>query len=244
MKLTENIYLIGGGPFGLSHEFDSSIYLVDCGSEFVLVDTGAGIDTYRIIDNIKKDGLNPEKISYIFLTHSHADHSSGAAELQKKLGAEVCISEIEADLLNSDDEKKLQLDVAKRSGLYSPDYTFKPCKASKLLKHNDLIKVGKFTFKSIVVPGHSKGSICYYVELSEGKTLFTGDVVFFDGVIGLLNCEGSSLSDYREYINRIEDLNIKILLPGHFVFSLSNGDRHIKKAINSLRLLSIPKNFI
>lgn len=244
MKLTENIYLVGGGPFGLSHEFDSSIYLVNCDSSLVLVDAGAGIDTYRIIDNVKKDGLNPEKISHIFLTHSHVDHSSGAAELQKKLDAEVYISEIESDLLNSDDEKKLQLDVAKRSGLYSPDYTVKPCKASKLLKNNDLIRVGKFTFKSIGVPGHSKGSICYYVELPEGKALFTGDVVFFDGAIGLLNCEGSSLSDYREYINRIEDLNIEILLPGHFVFSLSGGDKHIKKAINSLRLLGIPKNFI
>ena len=54
MKLTENLYLVGGGPFGLSHEFDSSIYLVDCGAESVLVDTGAGIDTHKIIDNIKR----------------------------------------------------------------------------------------------------------------------------------------------------------------------------------------------
>lgn len=244
MKLTRNVHLIGGGPFGLSHEFDSNIYLVNCGSNIVLIDAGAGIDVYRISDNIKKDGLNPEKISHIFLTHSHADHSSGAAELQKKLGAEVYISEIESDFLSSDNEIKIQLNVAKRSGLYSPDYAFKPCKTSNLLKNNDLIRVGKFTFKSIVVPGHSKGSICYFVELPEGKALFTGDVVFFDGTIGLLNCEGSSLSDYRKYIDRIEGLDIDILLPGHFVFSLSEGDKHINKAINNLKLLGIPKNFI
>ena len=244
MKLTENLYLVGGGPYGLSHEFDSNIYLVDCGESSALVDTGAGINTHEIINNIKNDKLNPQNISHILLTHSHADHSSGAAELQKITGAEVFVSEIEAEMLSSTDEEKIQLDVAKRSGLYSPDYVFNPCKTAVPLKNNDLIKVGNFTFEAITVPGHSKGSICYFSKLPEGRTLFTGDVVFFDGSIGLLNCEGSSLSDYRKYIDRIDNLKIDILLPGHFVFSLSNGDRHIKKAINSLRLLGIPKNFI
>ena len=82
MRVTNHIYLVGSGPYGLSHEFDSNIYLVDCEGALVLIDTGAGIDVKRILNNIKTDGFNFEDITYIFLTHAHADHSGGADELK------------------------------------------------------------------------------------------------------------------------------------------------------------------
>lgn len=244
MRLSESIFMVGSGPFGLSHEFDCNVYIINCGGSLVMIDTGAGCNTKTIIENIKKDGLDPENIDHILLTHSHADHGGGAALIKNLYSLEVCISEIEAECLASDDESMIKLDVAKRSGLYSPEYTFSPCDASVLLKNKDRIEINGFTFEAIEVPGHSQGSICYQVRLAEGIALFTGDVVFYDGTIGMLNCDGSDLSEYRKNIHRISCLNIDLLLPGHFVFVLSDGQKHIDKAVKALSLLGIPKNFI
>ena len=244
MRLTENVYIVGSGHFGLSHEFDSRVYLVNCNGELVLIDAGAGCNVDKIIQNIEKDGLCPKNISSILLTHSHADHAGGASKFKKLYDCKIYISGIESSFLNSSDESKLKLDVAKRSGLYSPDYAFSPCESSVSLKNNDLIIFNDFTFKAINVPGHSEGSICYFINLPEGVALFTGDVVFAEGVIGMLNCDGSDLSAYRKNIHKISDLNIDLLFPGHFVFVLSSGQKHIDKAIKSLSLIGMPKNFI
>ncbi len=244
MKITEHVYLVGSGHYGISHAFDSSIYVVDCGSELVMIDTGAGCDVPGIIENIKKDGLNPEHISTILLTHSHADHAGGASALKASYGCKVCISKIESGFLAKGDDKSLKLDVAKRSGLYAPDYTFSPCKPSETLADGDRRSIGDFVCKSIMVPGHSEGSMCFQVNLPEGKALFTGDVVFAQGAIGLLNCDGSDLSLYRKHIGRLSGLDIDLLFPGHHVFVLSEGQGHIHKAIESLKLIGIPKNFL
>jgi len=244
MKLTEHIYMVGSGNFGISHDFDSSIYIVNCDSSLVMIDTGSGCGIDITIKNMRKDGLNPKNLSHILLTHYHVDHAGGAYKFKDLYGCKIYISAIESDVLRNGGEIPLKLDIAKRSGLCSQDYVFSGCDASVRLKHNDSISCNDFVFKAINVPGHSKGSLCYFINLPEGNVLFSGDVVFAEGVIGMLNCDGSSLSDYRKYISRLSNLNIDMLFPGHFVFVLSNGQKHINKAIESLDLLGLPKNFI
>jgi len=241
MRLTENVYMVGSG---LSHEFDSSVYIIKCGRELVMIDTGAGCKTGNILKNIEKDGFQPDDLSTILLTHSHADHAGGAGKFKEIYNPRVYISKEEADFIKSSDDSVLKLDIAKRSGLYSTDYKFYPCEPSDIIKDGDTIIIGDFAFHSITVPGHSEGSVCFKVELPEGLALFTGDVVFAEGVIGLLNCDGSDLSSYRKNIQKLSGLGIELLFPGHFVFVLSNGQKHIDKAVESLKLLGLPRNFL
>lgn len=246
MRLSDHLYLIGSGDFGLSHEFDCNVYVLDSGKELVMIDTGAGCNVPLLINNLTRDGLNLEHkhLGKILLTHGHADHAGGAYELRQRYGCEVYVGEQEVGVVEHGGEKDLGLDVAKKSGFYSPDYMFKNCKVSKSVKHGDIIRSGDLEIYALNIPGHSPGSICYLVQLPEGKALFTGDVVFAKGVIGLLNCDGSSLSDYRKYIHRLRGLNVDMLLPGHGCFVMANGQKHIELAIKALELLPPPKNFI
>lgn len=69
--------MVGGGEFGLSQKFDSNVYVVGCGEELAMIDAGAGVDVALIEENIKKEGLEPAKITRILLTHSHSDHAGG-----------------------------------------------------------------------------------------------------------------------------------------------------------------------
>jgi glyoxylase-like metal-dependent hydrolase (beta-lactamase superfamily II) len=54
--------------------------LVDTGGHRVLVDTGAGAmapSTGRLLDNLRAEGIMPEDIDTVILTHGHADHIGG-----------------------------------------------------------------------------------------------------------------------------------------------------------------------
>jgi hydroxyacylglutathione hydrolase len=243
MKVSNSVHMIGSGSFGFSCSFDGNFYLLNLQDELILIDTGSGVDFDIVLNNIKQDGLDPAKISRILLTHSHVDHAGGAYYFKKRYNCSIYISEQEAGFLEHGGEKELALDIAKKSGLYSKDYQLANCVVDQKLKNGDIIKVGSTEIKAINVPGHSKGSICYFANLPEGNALFSGDVIFADGLIEVLNCEGSELSDYRKYISRLSNLKIDMLFPGHSLFVLSEGQKHIDKAADSLNLLFTPKNF-
>ncbi len=244
MRIHEHLYLIGSGHFGLSQDFDSSVYAVDCGEEIVLIDAGAGVDVDVLFSNIEKEGLDASKISTLLLTHSHSDHAGGASVFRERCGCKVYIAEQEADYVERGTEADLALDIAKKSGLYSPDYQFPNCAVDVRLKDGDVVTCGSTKFSAIVVPGHSEGSTCFQVDTPEGRVLFSGDVVFAEGSILLLNCRGSSLADYRANIGRLADRNVDILLPGHKVFVLSGGQAHIDQAIDYLSRLEPPPNLL
>ncbi|HMH05163.1 MAG TPA: MBL fold metallo-hydrolase, partial [Terriglobales bacterium] len=56
-------------------------YLINTGSQLVLIDTGAGelfgAASGLLISNLKAAGYQPEQIDTILLTHIHGDHSGG-----------------------------------------------------------------------------------------------------------------------------------------------------------------------
>lgn len=244
MRIHDHLYLIGSGHFGLSQDFDSSVYAVDCGGEIALIDAGAGVDVDVIFSNIKREGLDASKISTLLLTHSHSDHAGGSRVFRERCGCKVYIAAQEADYVEKGTETELALDVAKRSGLYSPDYQFPNSVVDARLEDGDVITCGRFDFSALLVPGHSEGSTCFQVDLPEGRTLFSGDVVFANGFILLLNCRGSSLAEYRAHIGRLADRNVDILLPGHKMFVLSDGQKHIDQAIDHLSKLEPPPNLL
>jgi glyoxylase-like metal-dependent hydrolase (beta-lactamase superfamily II) len=245
MKITDHLYLAGSGAMGLSHAFDCHVYVLDCGGDLVMIDSGAGESPERILTNMAEDGLDYRNLKAILLTHCHADHSGGSAFLKGKTGAIIYLSEEEKGILESGTAESVGLDIAIRAGIYSPEYQLKNCAVDIALGDTEALEFGGWRIEPYKVPSHSPGSICYLVELPDGRrTLFSGDVVFIDGVISVLNIEGSELSGYRKNLPRLSDLGIDALMPGHGLFCLEGGQRHIDLAIESLRLLKTPKNLL
>ncbi|MCK4522783.1 MBL fold metallo-hydrolase [Candidatus Aerophobetes bacterium] len=244
MKIMPGIYLVGAGMVGLSHSNDSYIYLLDGGGEPALIDAGVGLEIERILANIEEDGLDPTKINKVILTHAHADHAGGCKGMREKLRCKIFVPGDEVNLLERGTDEELGLIIAKESGIYSPDYLFPHCSTDVVVSNGDAIWVGELQLRAIHTPGHSPGSTCYLLEHRGKHILFTGDVVFYDGEIGLLNYRGSNLADYRSYINRLANLSVDVLLPGHKLFTLRDGQQHIDRAISALKKLSVPPTFI
>jgi glyoxylase-like metal-dependent hydrolase (beta-lactamase superfamily II) len=79
------------------------------------------------------------------------------------------------------------------------------------LKEGEL-HLGEKTFHIYETPGHSPGSLSIYWP--ERKALLTGDLIFYGGIGRTDFIEGNSKL-LMESIERLVDLDIEILLPGH-----------------------------
>jgi len=248
MRILDGVHLVGSGNTGLgiSNGYDCHVYLLDGGDEMAVIDAGGGRETQRILDNAKNDGIDTQKISKVFLSHSHSDHAAGAKNMRGLLGAKILAPAGETKIIETADEKALGLDVARGEGrFYPPDYVFPACPIDVKLKHGDKFRVGEFTLKAISVPGHTLDTMCFYTEVEDAyygkrKVLFSSDVVFFRGLISLLNCQGSSLSAYREGIKNLERLGIDALFPGHFAFCIGGGQAQIDIALAAFKEMSVP----
>ncbi len=246
MRVSESIYIVGGGAngLGISEAHDCTIYLVDLGSEVVLIDAGCGIDPSHTVKNIEREGIDPSRIARVLLTHCHADHAGAAAFWRAETGAKIAASTEEAPFLETADEEELGLVRARSDGAYPSSYRLEACRVDLPLSHRERLQMGSSDFTAIHVPGHSRGSICYLSELDGRRCLFSGDVVFCGGWISLLNCPGSSLHDYGRHITRLADLAVEALLPGHFGFTLGLGQSHIDTAVRALQGLWPPTRML
>jgi len=241
LRIAKDIYLVGGGDIRLSNRMDCHIYLVDGGKEKCLVDAGVGIDSKEIIRNIMQDGYNPRKdIDYILMTHAHADHAGGTGTMHRATGAEVVAPRGEAKLIeNGGRDLDAGLRTAKESGIYPKGYAYRHCKIDRVISHQGKIRVGKYTLRAIQVPGHSHGIVGYLIE-EEPRSFFSSDIVFIEGTVGFGNWPGCSLDNYRNYIGRLAGLNVVSLFPGHFMWTLKQGQSHLDTAIKNFKGAWLP----
>lgn len=246
MRLTERIYLVGGGSlgFGISEERDCHVYLIDGGSELALIDAGAGVTIEPILGNIRFDGLDPQRITSLLLTHAHADHAGGAHEWHQRFGADVVASVEAADYVTRGDEEKISLAIAKRGGFYPQDYQFHACSVHRTLKEGNVFKVGELEALAIETPGHCSGMLSFLVKEKAKTVLFAGDTVFHDGKILISNVWDCDLQQYVKSIQKLAGYKVDCLFPGHLTISLSDGNRHISRAWETLQKLSIPPSIV
>ena len=247
-RLSDEVFIVGSGRggLGITDDYDCHVYLVNGGEALGLIDAGGGHrdSVAQILSNVRATGFDPARISMLFLTHAHADHSGGAYALQQELGLTVCVSAAEADFLRRGDEHAIGLTVARTAGFTPPDYHFQAVQPNRELNHGDTIPVGSLQLKTISTPGHSRGSLCFLLQGKQLTYLFSGDTLFLGGLISLLNCPGSSLDDYRISILRLEGLSVDALLPGHGGFCLRKGQSHIAMAIEAFQGLSVPRSIV
>jgi metallo-beta-lactamase class B len=137
-KVFDNVYYVGFQTV--------SVYLVTTSAGLVLIDSGYAQTVDWLLESIRKAGFDPANIKYIFVTHSHVDHASGAARLTQITGARVGLSAEDWAAV-----ERLQSAPGQQ--------TFPiPIQRDLVLKDNDAMTVGDATFTFYVTPGHTPGA--------------------------------------------------------------------------------------
>ena len=246
MKLTQDVHLVGGGDYGfnLTHRLDCHTYLIDGGSELALVDAGFGPGTDQILDLIRADGFDPERIAKIFVTHYHADHAGGVAALKRATGAELYAGKEAAPTIRVADADQIGLNWAKTFGFYPADYEWEPAEVEHEFRDGDRIRVGELELEAIATPGHCHGHYCIRLAGRDRTYLFSSDCVFWGGAIILQNVPDSNLQEYAASCNKIAELEFDALLPGHHLLSLENGRRHAQTAANEFNRIGLPRDLL
>ena len=246
MRIDEDVYLIGSGALGAgySHPSDCNVYAVRCGEEYWLIDAGAGQETDRLLENLCADGVAPERVRRLLLTHGHLDHSGGARWLRERCHLQVCASIETAKALASGDEEAISLAAAKRAGIYPANFPFEPCPVDCVYDGGE---VWDFTGGSIEVlrtPGHSRDMLSYLIRLNGRLLLFGGDTIFHGGRILLSDVYDCDVPAYCRSIRLLANYRIDALFPGHMMWTVRDAHAHVQKAVEHLGRLLLPPNLI
>ncbi|KAH0493861.1 hypothetical protein TgHK011_000507 [Trichoderma gracile] len=151
-----------------------------------------------------KDALSSGKINLtaIVNTHHHWDHAGGNKKLLSELGTDLAI------------------------------IGGKDCEGvTKTPKHGETFKIGDISVTVVHTPCHTQDSICYYMEDSTGRAVFTGDTLFISGCGKFF--EGNGAEMHEALNNRLGALpDDTVVYPGHeytksnvkFTLSVSQTD--------------------
>lgn len=140
----------------------------------VLVDAGAPGDLSRIMAGLRREGVEPNTLALILLTHGHSDHAGCAAELRRRTGAKIALHLADAPLVR-----------AGRNGVLAPqdalgrlirpfvDEPFEAFEPDLLFNEGLSFEPYGLNARILPTPGHTFGSI----SLLTGGEALIGDVL-------------------------------------------------------------------
>ncbi len=171
-------------------------FLTDGTGHAAIVDPGG--EAQKLLALVRELGVT---VDAIFLTHSHFDHTGGAAELRAALHCPVYLHPGDRALLGD----QLMPDIGP-----TVDYV-----------EGDRIRVGSVEVEVIHTPGHTPGG----VTLKAGDALFTGDTLF-KGSMGRTDLPGGNYEVLMRSLKKLGELegDYKVL-SGHEGASTLSAER-------------------
>jgi hydroxyacylglutathione hydrolase len=200
--------------------YDCNIYLL--GGE-VLVDAGTGHNFSNLLHWLK-ERTDPLDIHTLILTHRHYDHTGGAEDVILETGCTAYIHELDAAPLLTGDSVTTGARSFKGEQQPIDVITF---------EEGHEFRIGDNRFEVIHTPGHTIGSISLF-DRDQG-ILFPGDVLFVNGGVGRWDLATGSHADLARSIDRLAELDVRDLYPGHDVPVMGNGKEHVQLAQESMR---------
>jgi len=214
-------------------------YVIKAPRRTLIIDTGMNREECRgaMSAGLEEIGIDLNKTDF-FLTHMHADHSGLVSSLATDT-SRVYIGQADALLVGSIDyahwekqmdfarghgfpEDELQLAISAHPGYR---YSSKGISNLHISKDGDAVNVGDYLFECIETPGHTAGHLCLYEP--DKKILISGDHILFDITpnISQWNEGQKPLSDYLASLDKVYDLDVELVLPGHRGFSGNHRQR-------------------
>jgi len=180
---TRRILANNPGPFTFH---GTGTYLIGQG-EVAVIDPGPAIPSH--IENILS-ALGPtETITHILITHTHTDHSAGAALLKAQTGAPTfgfaphATGDIDADSMEAGVDRDFEPDFAVQDGEH--------------------LRSGDWDIEAVHTPGHCSNHLCF--SYKNQNLLFCGDHLMAWSTTVIIPPDGS----VRQYLQSLEKLKTR-----------------------------------
>ena len=160
-------------------------YLIPCDGGYILIDTGYESGFRRFQRKLAENGIRPEDIRYVFLTHAHDDHAGFLNDVLAITNAKVILHPLAIERL-----KKGQNSF---EGGCSGRLAWLFCKVLALAGHGDhrypavrdeyldrLVSIDSEQFRALCFPYgvvKTPGHTADHISLIAGDDLFCGDAV-------------------------------------------------------------------
>jgi glyoxylase-like metal-dependent hydrolase (beta-lactamase superfamily II) len=155
-----------------------------------LVDPGPLDD--RHLERLEFAILQHGGVEGIVLTHRHLDHAEAAPALAERYRVPVFAGPAAADSGDFAEPAAEGLEIERELA--------------------DGERIGPF--EVLETPGHSADHVCYLADGGPGAVLFCGDTVLGEGSV-FIPPGGGSLGRYLESLERLRELELEALCPGH-----------------------------
>lgn len=179
--------------------YNSNCYILVHNAEALVIDPSASAKA--ITERVQKEGA---VLKGILLTHGHFDHIVSIDTLRRACDVPLMIHKDDAEMLEDGTKNAFTL-------FFGMDISYQP--AERLLEGGDKITLGGMEIEVIHLPGHSKGSVCYYIPGE--RTMFTGDLLFAEGY-GRADLHGGNAFQLRTSLCALRQYPKNVTIyPGH-----------------------------
>ena len=197
----ENIFcILAPNPSPMTFK-GTNTYIIDNG-EIAIIDPGPLNDQhFETILQVTANRL----VKYIFLTHSHVDHSPLAKRLSAELDTPIYgFGASDAGLSST---MLSLIDSGYESGSEGIDYEFSP---DYLIKNDQRFDLNNKIISTIHTPGHMGNHVCFQY----GRILFSGDHIM-DWATSMVSPPYGDLTQFMESCNFLLTKDFDLFLPGH-----------------------------
>ena len=154
-----------------------------------------------ILNKCSEQGVTPVAV---LLTHGHFDHIIGVPEVKRAFHIPVYASETE-DAMLADTSINLSCHVPGKQTSFHADV---------LVRDGDELELLGYKWKVIATPGHTAGSVSYYIP--EEEVLLSGDTLFYESYGRTDLATGSSSDIADSLLNKLFVLpEDTMVYPGH-----------------------------
>lgn len=203
-------------------------YVIKAPEGNLIIDTGMNREECSkvMFSALKELEVNLGETDF-FITHMHADHSGLVSTLATDTSRVYC-SGPDAEVINYTDSWEPVLNAAYKNGFPKeelehvmerhPGYKYAPKEQVEfsIVKEGDVISIGDYQFRCVITPGHTMGHMCLYEPRK--KILVSGDHILDDITPNISQYrfeERSSLHEYLASLDKVRQLDIELVLPGH-----------------------------
>jgi hydroxyacylglutathione hydrolase len=203
------------GPLGCN----CSILVDDETKKAIVIDPGGDFDEIRA--RLERSGAKVEAIVH---THTHIDHVGATGPLSRWSSAEAQIHEADRFLY------ELLPIQAELLGLPLPEV----CDVAGSLHDDTVVRAGGIELCVLHTPGHTPGSVSFFVEEGEKRFAFTGDTLFRRG-IGRTDLWGGNSEQIRRSLRtRLMTLAEEtVVVPGHGARTTIGDERRTNPFLRS-----------